>query len=93
MALTKHEKQNLLGPTVVGIVFGVLAALASLAFDSEYGPHIYAKLQYSLTAISIAHAFVAFSVVTGGVVLLFGVLPIALPRILSRLRGSSGGHA
>jgi hypothetical protein len=93
MALTKPERQNLLGPTIVGILFGLLAAFASVAFDSEYGPYIYAKAKYSLTTISIVHALVAFSAVAGGVILLFGVLPIAVPRILSRLRSFGGGHA
>jgi hypothetical protein len=88
VALTKDEKQNLLGPLVIGIAFGAFAAFASVAFDSEYGPHLYADSQFSLITISVVHAVLAFSSVAVAVVLLFGVLPVMLPRILSRLRGS-----
>jgi len=93
MIFTETEKENLLGPLVVGMVFGALTALALVAFDSEYGPHLYAESQYSLLTISIFHALVAFLSVTIGVVFLFGYLPIVLPRIISRIRGTGDGHA
>ena len=93
MRLTKDEKQNLLGPLVVGSAFGAFAAFASVAFDSEYGPHIYSNSQFSLTTISVVHAVLAFGSVLVAVVLLFGVLPVVLPRVLARFRRSKDGHA
>ena len=91
MALTRTEKQNLLGPLVVGTAFGALTALASVVFDAEYGLRVYAASQYSLVTISIFHALAAFVSVAGGTVFLFGYLPIALARIVSRIRASGGG--
>jgi hypothetical protein len=65
MALTKREKQNLYGPAVVGALFGVFAALASVAFDSEYGAHVYPNGERSLLFI-IVRAGLFFSSVMGG---------------------------
>ena len=93
MRLTRNEKQNFIGPLVVGGVFGAFAAFASVAFDSEYGPHLYSDSQFSLPTISTVHAFLAFGSVLVGVVVLFGVLPIVLPRIWARFRASKDGHA
>lgn len=92
MRLSKNEKQTLLGPLVIGVLCGAFAALASLAFDSEYGPHLYAGSPYSLTTISITNGVLAFVSVVGGIVLLFGVLPIVLPRIVTRIARSRGRH-
>jgi hypothetical protein len=93
MRLAKDEKQNLLGPLVVGSAFGAFAAFASLAFDADYGPHLYSDSPFSLATISAVHAVLAFGSVLGAVVLLFGVLPVVLPRVLARFRGSKDEHA
>jgi len=35
--LSADERQSLVGPVVVGCLFGLLAGLAAVAFHSEYG--------------------------------------------------------
>ena len=78
------SKQNLVGPAIVGCVIGVLAALAGLGFDSEYGPHIYASSTWSLHTLMVLHALVTFFCVACGVIFVFGLGPILFARVLAK---------
>ncbi len=89
MHLTKQEKQNLIDPLVVGILFGLLAAIGVFVFLSEYGPNIHASSVWSLITIEATQAFVTFVIVVGSCVLLFGAVPIGISRVLSRKRKAS----
>jgi len=84
--ISSQARETLLGPLVVGSAFGVVAALATYGFVGEYGPHIYASSEWSLTTIAVAQALLAFLCVAGGTVMLLGVLPLVVSRIASWLR-------
>ena len=88
MNLSADERQSLVGPAVVGCLFGLLAALATVAFHSEYGypPGTAAGWTNLLIAGGLAFASIA-----GGCFLVFGVAPVALSRI--PLRKKSRGNA
>jgi hypothetical protein len=88
MRLSESEKETLVGPMVVGFPSGVLAALAVVGMDFDYGAHLYVTSPYSLTTIMVTHGILTFVAVAGGIVFLFGVLPIILPRILSHFSRS-----
>ena len=58
--LSQDEKQNLLGPLVVGSGLGLLASVGVLGFVSEYGAHVYASSTWGLTTIALINAVLAF---------------------------------
>jgi hypothetical protein len=80
--LTTSDRQTLIGPAVVGAFLGTLAALLSAGVGSEYGDNL-SPLYPGVTS-AITEALVTFTVVTVGVVVLFGVAPLLLKRLLSR---------
>ncbi|TPG11357.1 hypothetical protein EAH88_02130 [Rhodanobacter glycinis] len=83
MRIPTQLRQTLIGTTVVGAFFGVLCALGSFAFYSEYGPRI-AGAPHDAWAKTF-HAIGIFFWVTVGIVGAFGLLPSAISFALSRL--------
>ena len=83
--LSSANKESLLGPAVVGVVCGIFAALATVAFNSDYGLAAYRGSPWPLWAITTAQALTAFAVVAAAVFAIFGVVPVMLSRI-----GASG---
>jgi len=76
MKLLSTEKQALIGPLVVGALFGAFAAYAVFAFSSEY------RLSGNQVAWwqVLLEASLAFFVCVGGSVGLLGVLPVLIHR-------------
>lgn len=83
MRISTQLRQTLISTTVVGAFFGVLCALGSFAFYSEYGPHIAGAPHDTLA--NAFHAIGTFFWVTVGIVVAFGLLPSAISSALSRL--------
>ena len=83
MRISTQLRQTLIGTTVVGAFFGVLCALGSFAFYSEYGPRI-AGAPQDVWANSF-RALGTFFWVTVGIVVAFGLLPSAISYALTRL--------
>jgi hypothetical protein len=79
--LTPHEKQALVGPTVVGCLLGMAVGVASLGFDSEYGHATYWQLALDFMVAFLASVAVA--------VVPLGLLPMAVQR----LRQGKGSQA
>jgi hypothetical protein len=83
MGISTQLRQTLISTTVVGAFFGVLCALGSFAFYSEYGPRIAGVPHDAWT--SMLHAIGTFFWVTVGIVIAFGLLPSAISVALSKL--------
>ena len=83
MRIPPQLRQTLIGTGVVGAFFGLLVALGSFAFYSEYGPRI-AGAPQDIWANTF-HAVVTFFWVTVVIVVAFGLLPSAISFALSRL--------
>ena len=83
MRISSQFRQTLMGTSVVGAFFGLLVALGSFAFYSEYGPRI-AGAPHDNWANTF-HAIGTFFWVTVGIVVVFGLLPSAISFALSRL--------
>jgi hypothetical protein len=83
MRISTQLRQTLISTTVVGAFFGVLCALGSFAFYSEYGPRI-AGAPHDAWANTF-HAIGTFFWVTVGTVVAFGLLPSAVSFALPRL--------
>ena len=83
MRISRQLRQTLIGTTAVGVLFGVLCALGSFAFYSEYGPRI-AGAPHDAWANTF-HAIDTFFWVTVGSVVAFGLLPSAVSFALCRL--------
>ena len=83
MRISVQFRQTLISTGVVGSFFGVLVALASFAFYSEYGPNI-ASAPHGAQANTF-NAVSTFFLVMVSIVVVFGVLPTALAYSLSRL--------
>jgi hypothetical protein len=84
--LTVEEKQSLLGPTVVGCLFGAFAVYVVFAFASEY------QLQASTAPTfwgTAADASLAFLVCVAGTVGLLGFAPLVIGRLRSRRSGDA----
>ena len=77
-------KQNLIGPGVIAAIFGVLSALGTAGFLSEYGATIYASSKWSLPAIIVVQSIGAFIAVGGGIFVLFGVGPVVFAWAISK---------
>jgi len=85
MRISTQLRQTVIGTTAVGAFFGVLCALGSFAFYSEYGPRI-AGAPHDAWANTF-HAIGTFFWVTVGIVVAFGLLPSAVSFALCRLFG------
>lgn len=83
MRISVQFRQTLTGTSVVGSFFGVLVALGSFAFYSEYGPHIASAPHGTLA--NTFNAIGTFFLVTVGIIVVFGVLPTALAYSLGRV--------
>ena len=83
MRISVQFRQTLISTSVVGSFFGVLVALGSFAFYSEYGPHIASAPHGTLA--NVFNAIGTFFLVTVGIVAVFGVLPTALAYSLGRV--------
>ena len=83
MRIPTQLRQTLIGTTVVGAFFGVLCALGSFAFYSEYGARIVGAPQDAWA--NTLHAIETFFWVTFGIVVAFGLLPSAISCALTRL--------
>jgi hypothetical protein len=81
--MTPLAKQTLLGPSVVGVLFGLFVAFCSLAFDSEYGSNIHPELQPAWFYSALQASF-WFVVAAGGVVFIFGVVPLLIAKANSK---------
>ena len=76
-----EERQNFVGPAVVGSILGAFAAYAVFALDSEY------KLQTGgapTTLQTATEAAVAFLVCVLGTVAVLGLVPVLIARRRSR---------
>jgi hypothetical protein len=83
MRISTQLRQTLIGTMVVGAFFGVLCALGSFAFYSEYGPRIAGAPHDALA--NTFHAIGTFFWITVGIVVAFGLLPSAISYALTRL--------
>jgi len=83
MRIPRQVRQTLISTTVVGAFFGVLFALGSFAFYSEYGPRIAGAPHDAWE--NTFHAIGTFFWVTVGIIVAFGLLPSAISYALSRL--------
>ena len=86
MQITTEEKQSLTGPLVVGCLFGLLAAVAVVAFASEYKASLYQHSFFPFWLQIAGEAAFAFLCVVAGCVLSLGVLPLVIHRSTSRAR-------
>jgi type IV secretory pathway VirB2 component (pilin) len=85
--LSPEERRTLLGPAVVGVLLGLLAAALGASVRSEYGSRMMPL--YPGVHGPVAEALITFALVTLGVVLLFGIAPLLLLRLArSRRRGA-----
>jgi len=87
MRIPTQLRQTLIGTGVVGAFFGVLCALGSFAFYSEYGSRYGSRIAgapYDVWANTF-NAIGTFFWVTAGIVVAFGLLPTAISFALSRL--------
>jgi hypothetical protein len=82
MPLTTTERRILIGPAVVGTVFGGLAALALGGLHSEYG-HNLEPLYFGISSWAV-EALLTFVIVTSATVLVFGIVPLLIKRFASR---------
>ena len=82
LSLTGTERRILVGPAVVGTVIGALVALALAGVRAEYG-HNMEPLYFGINS-GVAEALLTFAIVTGATVLLFGVVPLLINRVVSR---------
>lgn len=80
MRLSPSERQVLVGPLVVGCIFGAFVAYASFAFASEYGSQGNVNIWW-LTAGDAAFGFLGTVLSIVGV---WGVLPILAGRFRSK---------
>jgi hypothetical protein len=83
LRLSADERQSLIGPLVIGILVGGVAALASVAFDLEYADGARAVVAGSTLHVGL-DAGLAFFGVIAAIVVGFGVLPIVLRRLAAR---------
>jgi hypothetical protein len=83
MRIPTQLRQTLISTGVVGSVFGLLVALASFAFYSEYGPHISSAPHGTLA--NALHAVATFILVTCSIIVAFGLLPSAVSFALSKV--------
>ena len=83
MRISTQLRQTLIGTAVVGACFGILCALGSFAFYSEYGLRIAGAPHDALA--NTFHAISTFFWVTVGMVVAFGLMPSAISYALTRL--------
>ena len=85
--LRTSDRQTLIGPAVIGALFGALSALGVVAVRSEYGNHM-EPVYPGVTSLA-AEAVLTFALVTAGILLTFGAVPLLIKRLMSRhARGS-----
>jgi hypothetical protein len=81
MTLSKAERQILLGPAVVGAVFGLLAGLADFGVALEYGRNMRPIFGVHWPLLE---ALITFSLVSSGIAFLFGVMPLVVARVIAK---------
>lgn len=84
--LTIDERKNLLGPTVIGSLFGAFVAFAVFAFTMEYQSTGDSSTVFWGAAVDSGIAFVACFAGTVGIL---GVVPFAIGRLFSRKKGDA----
>jgi hypothetical protein len=82
MTLSKAERQTLLGPAVVGAVFGLLAGFADFGVALEYGRNM--RPMYFGVHWPLLEALITFSLVSSGIAFLFGVMPLVVARVIAK---------
>jgi hypothetical protein len=80
--LTTSDRQSLIGPAVIGAVFGVLFAAAIAAVHSEYGVHM--EPLFPGVRSLVGEIFLTFASVAAAIFLIFGATPILLRKLMSR---------
>lgn len=75
-------RQALLGPTLVGLLLGLLVGFAVFGFRLEYGPHTHPDEQ-PIWLFALLDAALSFVVVLGGTVMTFGFVPLCLRKASS----------
>ena len=90
MRIPTQLHQTLIGASVVGAFFGLLVALGSFAFYSEYGPRI-AGAPHG-TWENALNACGTFFWVTVGTVVAFGLVPSAFSYALCKLFHKASNH-
>jgi hypothetical protein len=84
MRFTASERQSLIGPLVVGLLFGALAGLTTASFALEYGRYVHQESSLPVLAWVALEAGSAFALVAGSTFFLLGVLPLSIGRLSSR---------
>ena len=82
MPLSRSERRALTGPAVVGSFAGALAALALAGLHSEYQDS--PEPLYPGVTHWLVEALVTWILVAGSTVLLFGLVPVVIARMLAR---------
>lgn len=77
MKLSDSDKQQLLGPAVMGVLLGAFVAFVVLGFESEYHP------EASSWEIG-TQAVLGFLLSVAGVIAAFGVVPVILNRRMKK---------
>jgi hypothetical protein len=83
MNLSQNERETLIGPAVVGVVVGILFAVCTVAFNSEYVPA--ASSGWS----TISDAMLSFFAGLLLTVVPFGLAPVLIARVRS---GAASKH-
>lgn len=83
MPLSLQERQAIVGPVVVSLLFGALTALAVVGVHSEYGNNM--KPLFPGVDSPLWEGVLTFLFVAVLLVGLFGILPLILKRLLQRL--------
>ncbi|MDE2235765.1 MAG: hypothetical protein KGK44_09480 [Gammaproteobacteria bacterium] len=83
MRISTQLRQTLISTGSVGAFFGLLCALGSFAFYSDYNQHIASAPRN--TWENLLNAFDTFLWITVGIVVAFGLLPSAITWSYSKL--------
>lgn len=81
--MNRTIKQTLLGPGVVGCLFGLVAGFAAFGFQLEYGPHIQSE-QQPVWLYAADQAALSFVAIAAGTVIIFGVAPLLIRKASSK---------
>jgi predicted Co/Zn/Cd cation transporter (cation efflux family) len=83
LKMTPLAKQTLLGPAVVGVLFGLFVGCCSFAFDSEYSAIVHPQL-YPAWLYAALQAALWFTLTAGGVLFIFGVIPLLIAKATAK---------
>ena len=82
ITLSKPARQTLLAPAVVGAIFGLITGFADFGVSLEYGPNM--RPMYFGIHWPLLEALITFLLVSTGIVLVFGVIPLVVARVMAK---------